>query len=115
MNATRWCLLDRVTLSAGDSMDLSTAFDLHAVSTLDLVVTVHTAATGTSPLLRVRHAMSATDADAWLDFASAVAVDLSATGATWAHADAFTGYLAWSLDGTLESSAIVSLHLIARN
>ena len=41
MNTTRWSLLSRVSLSQGDRMDLSTAFDLNGVTTLDIVVTVH--------------------------------------------------------------------------
>ena len=115
MNTTRWSLLSRVSLSQGDRMDLSTAFDLNGVSTLDIVVTVHETCSGATPRLLLKHAFSADDDAAWLDFETPIAIDLTVAATTWARADAFTGSLAWFLDGTLESSPVVSVDLIARS
>ncbi len=101
------------TVSNGASQDLSTALDLIAYSTLELMVRVTQSTTGESPRLLLRHA-PVNEADAYEDFATPVAVDLSTTGRTWVHVACFTRWLAWFSDGTLEADAEVVVDLIAR-
>lgn len=111
-------ILDRQTLVTGDAMDLTEATDLAEYSTLEIVITVHTADTpeagASAAELVVRHAPVAEE-DGWLDFETAVTVDLSVAGKTWRHVSSFTRFLGWSVSGSLGSSAVVTLDVVAKD
>lgn len=109
--STRW--LDQRTFSAGDTMSLSEALDVGDYGSLELVITVEQAATGSSPALVVEHA-ALNGADRYLAFDPAVSVDLTQTGTTWLHRSPFTRPLGWSLSGTLETDAVVSIDVVAK-
>lgn len=107
----RW--LDQRTLSAGDTMSLSEALDVGDYNSLDLVITVEQAARGTDPVLVLEHA-ALNGSDHYLAFDPAVSIDLTQTGKTWLHRSPFTRLLRWSLSGTLETDAIVSIDVVAK-
>lgn len=106
-------VLDRQTLTTDATMDASEAPDVGAYTILEIVATVHEAASGESPRLLVRHA-PVNEADAWLAFETPMEVDLSVTGATWRHVTAFTRFLGWSTSGTLNTDAVVTLDVVAK-
>jgi len=101
------------SVSDGASQDLSAALDLLDYTTLELMVRVTQATTGDSPRLLLRHA-PVNEADAYDDFPTPIAVDLTATGRTWVHVGYFTRWLAWFSSGTLDADAEVVVDLIAR-
>lgn len=113
MNPLYVRVLDEVTLSEGDAMDLSSALDLARYRELEVVVRVSHAGVGEEPRLVVEHSAS-NEAGAYLAFSNPVEVDLSVAGNTWVHQGAFTRWLAWRLSGSLSESAVVTLEIIAR-
>lgn len=113
MNTFSTRILNRVTLSDGDAMDLTMALDLLEFGELDLVVQVHEATEGESPVLVLEHA-PANESDAYIDFPTPARVDLSATGTTWHRVTAFTRWVRWRLTGTLAGNPTVTLDLLAR-
>lgn len=107
----RW--IDSRALAQGDTMSLGEALDLGGATVLELVITVEEAGAGSSPQLVLKHAARNTAGD-YLDFRTAVAVDLSTAGQTWVHHDEFTRFLGWELSGTLDTGAVVSVDVVAR-
>lgn len=106
-------MLNRHTLSAGDTMALSAALDVGDFTSLDVVITVDEAGAGDAPLLELQHAACNED-DGYLSCNPSQTVDLSVAGKTWIHLDQFTRFLRWSLSGALESSATVTIDVVAR-
>lgn len=106
-------VLPQTTIEDGASMDLTQALDLADFRELDVVVTVVEAATGEAPLLVVEHA-AFNEEGGYLAFSTPMAVDLTATGTTWFHADAFTRWVRWRTTGTLSTAAVVTLDVVAR-
>lgn len=106
-------VLDHHSLSTGDAMDAADALDLGEHQTLELVLTVHSAGTGTSIALVVQHAPF-NESGAYLDFPTAVRFDLSTTGTTWSQVDRFTRFVSWSVDGNLDTAAEVTLDVVAK-
>lgn len=112
-------LLDGVTLNAQSA--LSAVVDLGEYLTLDIIVRVAQAGTaapaddgGTGAVaLVVQHAPTDDDAS-YLDLPDPVSVDLTATGATWVHADHYTRYVRLTLSGHLEGDAVVTVDLVAK-
>lgn len=113
MNNTTSRVFDEKTLSQGDTMSEDEALDYGAFSTLDVVIHVSSAATGDSPTLTLKHA-SYNEAGRYLAFESPVEVSLSATGSTWFRVSAFSRFIGWSLAGTLDTPAVVTLDIVAR-
>lgn len=113
MATTSARLLDRSTLSSGDTMPAESASDMGEGQTLEVIVTVHAACEGDAPTLVLKHAPGNTDQD-WLDFPQPIRVPLGRAGRTWFHAPYFTRYVGWSLSGTLDSSAEVTVELLAK-
>ena len=104
-------LLDQATLSTGDALDAADALDLGDYQQLEIVAEVTTAANGDAPLLHLRHGPTAA---AGLDFETPISIDLSAAGTSWHHADRFSRWLSWTVSGTLDTSAVVTIHVIAK-
>ena len=94
-------------------MDLATALDLAEFSKLAIVVNVSQAGEGEAPTFVVEHSAS-NEEGSYLPFSTVVEVDLTATGYSWFSTDGFTRWLGWRLSGSLSSSAIVTLEIIAR-
>ena len=92
MPTTSTPLLDRVSLTADSTMDPGSAADMADGQTLEIVVTVDEAATGEAP----------------------VRVSLSRATRTWIHVPRYTRYVGWSVSGTLDTPAIVSVALLAK-
>lgn len=113
MPTTSTPLLDRVSLTADSTMDPGAAADMADGQTLEIVVTVDEAATGESPVLALWHAPDAAAA-VWLDFPEPVRVSLSRAGRTWIHVPRYTRYVGWSVSGSLDTPAIVSVALLAK-
>lgn len=114
MSTTWWRILDNVKLNSGDKVDLSSLLDLAQSSRLDFIVTVHTAGTGTNPVLQLKHAATA-DLDAFVNFEKAIEQNLTATAVTWYHIEAFTRFIGWFVDGTITDLPVVSVDVIARS
>lgn len=113
MKALYTRVLDAFELSDGVTMDLMTAVDLGDYSKVVLVVRVNQAGEGDAPTFIVEHSAS-NEAGSYLPFDTVVEVNLTATGYTWFHQDAFSRWLGWRISGTLTSSAIVTLEIIAK-
>lgn len=107
----RW--IDSHAFTQGEAMALRDALDLGAAIVLDVVVTVEEAGTGTTPQILLKHAARNATGD-YMDFRTPVAVDLTASGQTWAHMDEFTRFLGWELSGTLDTNAVVSVDIVAK-
>ena len=106
-------VMNERTLSPDDEMSLDEALDLGSFDTLDIIIHVLGAAEGDAPTLTLKHA-AFNEEGRYLDFATAVTVDLSATGSHWFRIDAFTRYLGWFLSGTLSGDVVVTLDVVAR-
>lgn len=106
-------VLDNRELSDGEAMSLDETVDLGSFHTLDVIIYVHTPATGETPTLTVTHAAFNED-DAFIALDPAIEVDLSVEGSTWIRVEAYTRYLRWSVGGRLGTSAVVTLDLVAR-
>lgn len=109
-------LLDSVTLSAGDVVDLTGALDLGQYRELHIVVTIHQAGEaqeGESVTLSVKHAAINEEA-LYLDFETPAEVSLTSAGTSWFHASTFTRYVWWFVSGTLLSDAVVTLDLVGK-
>lgn len=113
MATTTTTLLDQLTLSDGDRLSAAEAPDLGDSHTLEICLTVHQAAEGVSPGLVLMHAPDADD-EAWLPFDPPIRLSLARAGKTWVHVDRFTRYVGWQTDGSLESSAVVSLKVVGK-
>lgn len=105
--------MDHRTLAEGDTMSNAEAVDVGPFTIVDLVITVHSAATGTSPTLTIKHAARLAE-DAWLDLDEALVIDLTATGTTWRHVSAVTRFLGWFLSGTVETGPEVTIDIVAK-
>lgn len=106
-------LLNQATINDGETMDLTQALDLCEFQTLDVVVHVVTAAVGESPLFILEHA-AANDTSSYMAFSPPVQVDLTVTGHSWYRITSFTRWIAWRISGSLSSSAMVTIDLLAR-
>ncbi len=105
--------LDGVTLAEGDAMTSDQALDLANYKELEIVVRVLEAGEGEEARFIVEHSAS-NEEGAWLSFSDPVEVDLGTTGNTWMHQSAFTRWIGWRLSGTLRSSAVVTVEILAK-
>lgn len=105
--------MDHRTLSDGDTMSNAEAVDVGPYTIVEVVITVHSAATGTSPTLTIKHASRLSD-EAWLDLDEPLVIDLTATGTTWRHVSACTRFLGWFLAGTVDTGPEVTIDLVAK-
>ena len=106
-------ILDAQALSTGDTMDLAEAIDLGEYTVLEITVVVSEAGAGESAALLFQHA-PCNEAGRYMDFATPLKVDLTHAGTTWEHIDAFTRFLTWSVTGTLNSSAVATVDIVAK-
>lgn len=113
MSTTAATLLDHGVLTADSAMDPGAAADMADGHTLEVVVTVEEACEGQAPTLSLVHAPEASDT-VWLDFPEPIRVPLNRTGRTWIHAPRYTRYVGWSISGTLDTSPVVSVSLLAK-
>lgn len=112
MNPLYVAVLDGATLSEGDAAELAAALDLARFRELEIVARVTVAGVGDAVLV-VEHSASNQEGS-YLPFQEPVAVDLSTVGNTWSHHGAFTRWVNWRVTGTLSSSAVVTLEIVAK-
>lgn len=108
-----WRILIQQSIGNGDSQPLPEALDLIDSSSLVVIIQVHEAATGEAPRLLIRHA-PVNEEEEYLDFDSAIEVDLTATGRSTYHVEYFSRWVAWFTSGVLETNAVVTIDIIAR-
>lgn len=106
-------LLDGTTLVDGDAQDLTAAQDLAGYRELEIVVRVTQAGEGDAPRLIVEHSPG-NESATYLAFSDPVEVDLTATSITWFHQGAFTRWVRWRVDGTLSTSAVVTVEIVGK-
>ena len=107
-------MLKSVTLNTGDTIALTDSADFVDACSLDIVIRVEQAGSGTAPLLKVQH--SATNEEGtWIDFSTPAEADLTTAGLTWVHEDAFTRFAGWTVSGTLETPAVVTVDVIGKS
>lgn len=106
-------ILDNRTLSSGEELDLTGAFDLSGYRELHLVLTVVTAGEGDDAKLVVRHAPT-NDESAYRDFPTPAEIALNTTGSAWFVVSSFTWFVHWFVSGTLNADAVVTLELIGK-
>ena len=107
-------LLKSVTLRTGDTISSGDVADLSDANTLGIVFNVESAGSGDAPKLKVVHSAT-NEADTWLDFSPSAEVDLTAPGLTWIQEDAFTRWAGWTVTGTLNTPAVVTLDVIGKS
>lgn len=114
MSSKSYNLLLQATVTDGSAQDLAEALDLGDFIELEILVRVLSAGDGEAPLLQIQHAPVNED-DAFIDFPEAISVDLSVEGTTWVHVPHFTRWVRWRTAGTLTSSAMVTVHVVAKS
>ena len=95
------------------------AIDFGDFDELELVIRVTAAGVAAdgapaAVTLVLQHAPTA-DADALLDFPTAISVDLTTAGSTWIHVPYFTRWIFWFTTGQLASGATVTVDIVARH
>lgn len=106
-------VLLRVSLAEGDAMDLAEALDLVEFRDLDIVFQISEAGEGNSPRLLVEHA-PVNEESAYIAFNTPISVDLTTAGTTWFRITEFTRWVRWRSTGTISSSPVVTLDILAR-
>jgi len=106
--------LSSVTLSPGVAIDLASALDLGDSAELQIVLTVTQAGDGDTPVLVVKHA-AVNEASAYFDFDTPVKISLSSPGTAWFKVDSFTRWICWFVSGSLNSGAVATIDIIAKN
>lgn len=106
-------ILNGDTVNDGDAAEPTGAIDLSDYGELHIFARVSEAGTGESPSLVLEHS-SRGESDSYVAFATPVQVDLSETGSAWFHVPAFMRWVAWRLNGSLSSPAVVTLDIVAK-
>ena len=112
MQALTLPYLDQLILTPQGNPNLPGPVDLGAWRELHLCVRVKSAGTGDATLV-IEHAPR-DEEDAWLDFETPIAIDLTAPSSMWKVISSYTRLIRVRVAGTLASAATVTVDLVAR-